>query len=461
MHDEIVLRQQLEDERRARLRAEALVDEKEHELTHLRRNLMGTMRALDEEAAKLRAVLQTAAEAIITFDADGHIQSVNPAAESVFGHCGTDLLGKHVRTLLPSNDLHGNTTTLDESFWTGTEDRGERRCVVGKRKDGSEFEMELSGSKVYLNGGWLHTWFFRDITQRRNLERQLAFAQKMESVGRLAAGIAHEINTPIQYIGHNTSFLESAIRVINQILNDYEDLRCQCEQHPDLMDQARKLADQAARVQLEFLRSEIPVALEQTAEGTQRVSQIVSAMKEFSHPGTRDKTYIHLNRAIESTVTISRNEWKYVSRVELDLADDLPKLLCHPGDLNQAILNLIVNAAHAIESQHGSGNQEGLISISTRSDGECIEIRISDNGTGIPQELLSKIYDPFFTTKPQGKGTGQGLALVYTAIVERHAGTVDIETEVGRGTTFILRLPLHSDTSSMGAGRHVAACPVC
>lgn len=460
MQDEMVLWQQLEDERRARTLAEASLVEKEHELAMLRRNLTGTMRALDEEAAKLRAVLQTAAEAILTFDASGHIQSANPAAESVFGYRRDDLLGKHVRMLLPANNAPGNLPALDESFWTGTEDRGERRYVVGKRKDGTEFEMELSGSRVYLNGGWLHTWFFRDITQRRNLERQLAFAQKMESVGRLAAGIAHEINTPIQYIGHNTSFLETAVQTINGILDEYESLRCSCETHPEFAVQAAKLAEKTAQGQLAFLRSEIPLALEQTAEGTQRVSQIVSAMKEFSHPGTRDKTYLHFNRAIESTVTISRNEWKYVSRMELDLADDLPQLLCYPGDLNQAILNLIVNAAHAIEAQHGSSSQ-GVISISTRAEADWMEVRIADNGTGIPRDLLDKIYDPFFTTKPQGKGTGQGLALVYTAIVERHAGTVEIETEVGQGTTFVLRLPLHLDTSNMGADHHVAACPVC
>ena len=189
----------------------------------------------------------------------------------------------------------------------------------------------------------------------------------------------------------------------------------------------------------------MPQAIRQSLEGTERVAKIVRAMKEFSHPGVEEKTAIDLNRAIESTVTVSRNEWKYVAEVVTDLDPDLPLVRCLPGDLNQAVLNLVVNAAHAIEKRREverNVDQLGHIAVSTRRVGDQVELRVADDGTGIPADVLPRIFDPFFTTKPVGKGTGQGLAITYSVVVEKHGGTIDVETESGRGTTFILRLPL-------------------
>jgi signal transduction histidine kinase len=201
----------------------------------------------------------------------------------------------------------------------------------------------------------------------------------------------------------------------------------------------------AADVDLGFLMTEIPKAIEQSLEGLNRVAEIVRAMKQFSHPDQDEPELADLNRAIENTVTVARNEWKYVADVELDLDPELPAVPCRAGRFNQVILNLIVNAAQAIGELVGDGAQErGKIHIMTRRGQGYVEIRVADTGTGIPARIRSRIFDPFFTTKQVGKGTGQGLAITHNIVVEQHGGSIEFETEEGKGTTFILRLPLQA-----------------
>jgi two-component system, NtrC family, sensor kinase len=290
----------------------------------------------------------------------------------------------------------------------------------------------------------------RDITarkqaeaERERMEIQLRHAQKLESIGQLAAGIAHEINTPTQYIGDNAIFLREAFKTLGRLVELLQSLLDQHEKGgctPEDVVAARRIFKDA---DLDFLLAEIPKAITQTLEGVKRVTRIVGAMKEFSHPGSDTKTRVDLNRAIESTVTVCRNEWKYVADLELDLAPELPFVPCLPGEFNQAILNLVINAVHAIEaSQAEGGKAKGLIRIRTRLIGEWVEIQVQDTGCGIPEPIRAKVFDPFFTTKPVGKGTGQGLAIVHSVIVEKHRGSITIESEVGTGTAFILRLPL-------------------
>ncbi|HDH97429.1 MAG TPA: histidine kinase, partial [Proteobacteria bacterium] len=196
---------------------------------------------------------------------------------------------------------------------------------------------------------------------------------------------------------------------------------------------------------MEFLAEEVPKAIDESLDGIERIASIVRAMKEFSHPGLEEKVAIDINRAIQNTVTISRNEWKYVADVELDLDPNLPLVPCLPRDINQVLLNIIVNAAHAIADVVGEGRAaKGKITISTRHIGDWVEIRISDTGTGIPPEIRHRIFDPFFTTKEVGKGTGQGLSIAHSIVVDKHKGQIFFETEMGKGTTFFIRLPLES-----------------
>jgi two-component system NtrC family sensor kinase len=282
-----------------------------------------------------------------------------------------------------------------------------------------------------------------DITELKVLEMQLGQAQKLEAIGQLAAGIAHEINTPIQYIGDNTRFLQDSFASMSSLLESYHCLLKATKSksvRPEMVAEVDSAIDEA---DMEYLSEEIPLALQQSLEGVSRVAEIVRAMREFSHPGTEEKKAIDINRAIESTITVARNEWKYVAEMETDLDTDLPRVLCLPGEFNQAILNLLVNAAHAIVDVVGDGaGAKGRITVSTRRDGDWAEIRISDTGTGIPEEVRPRIFEPFFTTKDVGEGTGQGLAIAYNVVVEKHNGTITFETEVGKGTTFIIRLPI-------------------
>jgi signal transduction histidine kinase len=267
-------------------------------------------------------------------------------------------------------------------------------------------------------------------------------SQKLEAVGRLAAGIAHEINTPIQFIGDNTRFLLNSFQDELRLLRKYEKLQEMAAQEPS---QAALLAEiSATRTEIEwpYLEEEIPRAIGQMLEGLGRVSAIVRGMKEFSHVDrSNEKSPGDINRALESTLIVARNELKYVAEVETDFAE-LPSVVCYLGDLNQVFLNLLVNAAHAIEEQMKISGKKGTIRVSTRQDGECVEISISDTGSGIPEDARNKIFEPFFTTKAVGKGTGQGLALARAMVVDKHAGTLTYRTEIGKGTTFFVRLPL-------------------
>jgi signal transduction histidine kinase len=281
-----------------------------------------------------------------------------------------------------------------------------------------------------------------DITDRTNLEAQLRQAQKLESVGQLAAGIAHEINTPTQYIGDNIRFLKDAFHDLGGLVANCQQTLAAAPDNNQSRKQVEKVSATLKSADTQFLLEEIPKAIEQSLEGVGRVAALVNAMKEFSHPGTKDKIHLDLNHAIQSTITVARNEWKYVADVVTDFDPSLPMVSCLAGEFNQVILNLIVNAAHTIaDVVKGGAFEKGTITVQTRNSGEWVEIRIQDNGAGIPEKVRPRIFDPFFTTKEIGKGTGQGLAIARSVIVDKHQGTIQFETELGKGTTFIIRLP--------------------
>ena len=282
-----------------------------------------------------------------------------------------------------------------------------------------------------------------DITERKRMEQDLAQAQKLEAVGQLAAGIAHEINTPIQYIGDNTRFLLEAFQGFSDLLTALERLLESCKAgtaDEALFHEVEQMLQQA---DVDYYAEEVPRAVLQSLDGVERVARIVRAIKEFAHPGSEEKQAIDLNRAVENTVTLARNEWKYVADMVTDFAPHLPLVQCRPSDINQVVLNLVVNAAQAIGEALGAGPQhKGTIRVSTRRDGPWAEIAVCDTGRGIPEEIHSKIFNPFFTTKEIGKGTGQGLAIAHSLVVEKHGGTISFDTELKRGTTFYVRLPI-------------------
>ena len=290
-----------------------------------------------------------------------------------------------------------------------------------------------------------------EMAARQRVELDLLQAHKLEAVGQLAAGIAHEINTPTQYIGDNISFLQTAFERLTGLVSRYREIvaaECEGDQSADLL---RTLDKTARRARLGFLETQVPRAIAQSLEGVERVSSIVSAMKAFAHPGSAEKTPVDLHAALRNTMTVARNEWKYVADVAWELDESLPTVPGLPGELNQVFLNLIVNAAHAIAEKVGDGSAgKGRITIATRRDDDAVEVRISDTGCGIPETVSDRIYEPFFTTKEVGRGSGQGLSIARSVVVEKHGGALTFTTREGEGTTFVARLPRDDPDSSRG-----------
>jgi signal transduction histidine kinase len=263
-----------------------------------------------------------------------------------------------------------------------------------------------------------------EMQQRKELETQLVHAQKMEAVGQLASGIAHEINSPSQFANDNILFLKDATDGFIKKLN----------QAPDAPDEA----------DIEFFKENAPEAVEQAAEGISRITTIVKSMKNFAYRDAESaKRNNDLNQAIRSTVVVATNEWKYHAEMDLRLQEDLPLVPCNVGEINQVVLNLIVNGAHAIRDRITDG-QKGNIVVSTRHypDAGCVIIAIADNGGGIPQKVQARIFEPFFTTKEVGVGTGQGLAIAHNVIVKSHNGQIWFDSKEGIGTTFYIKLPM-------------------
>jgi signal transduction histidine kinase/HAMP domain-containing protein len=292
-----------------------------------------------------------------------------------------------------------------------------------------------------------------DITDMRRMARELAAAQKLESVGRLAAGVAHEINTPVQFVSDNVEFVRTSMVDLTKVVEAYRLLQQAVQSSQDAaLAASRALAVEKA-VDLDYILENAPLALESSVEGLGRIATIVRSMKEFAHPDQGEKTLADLNQAIRSTLVIAHNEYKYVAEVDTDFGE-LPQVECYLGEINQVILNLLVNAAHAIADVVKESGGRGKLTVRTRADGNAVEIAISDSGTGIPPAVRDKIFDPFFTTKEVGKGTGQGLALAHSVVVNKHGGTLRFETEMGKGTTFFIRLPL---AAPAGAANHKRA----
>lgn len=408
-------------------------------------------RELAESLSVLHATLESTADGILVVDQQGRVVSFNGKFVRMWGISDTVLLTKDDKQFLGFvlSQLKEPGAFLNRVQELYTHPSSESYDLV-EFKDGRIFERYSQPQQI---GGISvgRVWSFRDITERKRAERektemeiQLQQAQKLESIGRLAAGIAHEINTPTQYIGDNVRFLHDAFTDLNNLLAAYGRLQSAAEQQCVTPALAAEVGALAQDLDVSYLTTEIPKAVRESLEGVERVARIVRSMKEFSHPGSTEKTAINLNQAIESTVTVARNEWKYVADLVLDLQPSLTPVLCLPGEFNQVILNLVINASHAIAEKVGDGSKEkGKITIQTRRDGEWVEVRVQDTGAGIPQAIQNRMFEPFFTTKPVGKGTGQGLAIARSVIVDKHGGTITFESTEGLGTTFIIRLPIN------------------
>jgi signal transduction histidine kinase/HAMP domain-containing protein len=316
--------------------------------------------------------------------------------------------------------------------------------------NGRRIEARWTGTCEAVTGVKVLRGLMLDITEVRRLGRELIAAQKLESVGRLAAGIAHEINTPVQFVSDNVQFLRTSLPDIAAVIHAYRNLLRAMQSGGDVAAAANLAAEADKAADLDYVMESAPPAIESSVEGLGRIAAIVRSMKEFAHPDQGEKKLVDLNQAIRSTLIVARNEYKYVAEIDTQFGE-FPPVQCYLGEMNQVILNLLVNAAHAISDVVKDTGSLGKITVRTRLDGDAVEISIADTGTGIPEAARDKIFDPFFTTKEVGKGTGQGLAIARSVVVNKHAGTLRFETECGKGTTFFIRLPFDAADVSQAA----------
>ncbi|MFK8028813.1 MAG: ATP-binding protein [Gammaproteobacteria bacterium] len=290
----------------------------------------------------------------------------------------------------------------------------------------------------------------RSTREKEKISEELRVAQRLEAIGQLAAGIAHEINTPAQFVGDNLEFLRNANEDQAVLINKY--LKIITRLSDPVRDEQLLLELETVKkeVDIEFLDEEVPSALANSLEGVKQISKIVRSIKDFSHPGQETKQTVDVNRAIEATMTVARSEWKYVAEIETNLGFDLPTIDAHASELNQVFLNMIVNAAHAIGKRKADDPKSGpgRIYIGTKVVGQRVEVCIRDNGCGIPKDIIDRVFDPFFTTKEVGKGTGQGLAIAHRIVTERHDGTIKINSEAGKFTEFKIYLSITSAESN-------------
>ena len=313
--------------------------------------------------------------------------------------------------------------------------------------DGRRAEVRWTGSCEWVDGAKMLRGLMLDITEVRRRGLEVAASQKLESVGRLAAGVAHEINTPVQFVTDNVHFVRTSMTDIAAVVRAYRALQHAVQSKGDVTGAAQHAAESEMTADLDYILENAPLAIESSIEGLGRIATIVRSMKEFAHPDQAVKQPADLNQAIRSTLVVAHNEYRYVAEVDVQLGD-LPLVPCHLGEINQVILNLLVNGSHAIADVVKDSGNLGKLTVRSGLDGKYVEISIGDTGTGIPEAARGKIFDPFFTTKEVGKGTGQGLAIARSVIVNKHGGTLRFESECGKGTTFFIRLPI----GAIGAG---------
>ena len=437
--------------------------------------LLATERAarirLQEELELRNGALDAAATHFMIIDVSAaiwRIVYVNRAICEHHGYVVTELLGRSPRMLVCPIQSREALDLLDQAVSRGNPLAVE---VVALRKDNTTFVVGMkvtpigaasSGARYYLCVGAditvrlaqeraqreLQEQLYSEMRERERMAIELRLAQKLESVGRLASGIAHEINTPIQYVGDSVLFLQSAAANLEGLRTEYRRALGQLADNEPPRAVLAGIEELETRIELPFLSKEIPQAFARTLEGVERVAAIVRAMKEFAHPDSVQHEYADLNHALQTTLTVARSEYKYHAQIDTRLGE-LPLVNCNVGELNQVFLNLIVNAAHALAAS-GQDASTGRITIVTASEDRQVCICITDNGCGIPAENLDKVFDPFFTTKPVGRGTGQGLAIARSIVTDRHGGRIQVHSVVGTGTTFTIHLPVQRACATEG-----------
>ncbi|MEO0398941.1 MAG: ATP-binding protein [Pseudomonadota bacterium] len=424
------------------------MEDKSRALFDANENLRRTTQTLEHQSKELNAILDNTLAGIALIDDAGLIRRINQALLTLLSYTDDEIVGTVARTMLLGESSNRPTPAVRKFNGSVVQTLD----VQGRRRNGAEFPMSLTIVPLAIDSRPHTVWICRDQTaeleaqkNRARLEQELAQAQKLESLGVMASGIAHEINTPVQYVADNVKFLHTAAHDLKRAFGAYQSV-CNSIGDPDeasaLAVTAQSIVDDA---DIHFVLDELPEALNHAIDGLEQITKIVGAVKTFAHPGASEKTEADINNLLRDTITVSRNEWKYVAELETNLQANLPPVEGFPQELSQVFLNLIVNAAQAIEEGR---SDNGRIVVITRLIESGVQIEVSDNGCGMKSDIKSKIFDPFFTTKGVGKGTGQGLSLCYNIITHHHGGKISVETQDGHGARFFVNLPTAASTRS-------------
>ncbi len=399
--------------------------------------------ALHQSEERARLLFATIPHPAYVFDiATLEFLEVNDAAVQQYGYSRDELLRMKTTDIAPDDDTERFQRRVNQQLSVVKGAAGQWKH---QSKDGRAIDVEIHFHDIDYDTHTARLAIAQDVTERNRLEIELRHSQKLEAVGSLAAGIAHEINTPVQFVGDNLRFLRDAYLDLNKVREKYEHLRDTAAADGEAERRlAKEVTETEREVDVDYLMEEIPKAIEQSLDGVTRAATLVRAMKEFAHPEGKEKAAADINEALRSTLIVARNELKYVADVDTDLGS-VPPVICNIGELNQVFLNLLVNAAHAIGEAKKLTGQKGLIGVRTWTEGDAVLISVSDTGCGIAENIREKVFNPFFTTKAIGRGTGQGLAIARSIVVEMHGGTLTFKSEVGKGTTFYVRLPLDAE----------------
>lgn len=405
----------------------------------------------EEENLEYKQLLTAISSILIGLDESSTIKLWNKSAENIFQLSFDEVRHKTLGQIAISCEIQAITEAIKECRENNQVVRTSE--IAYTRADGNAGFLGFSLSPINpdKNSKLSVLLVGADITAKKDMEKQLLHAQKLESIGQLSAGIAHEINTPIQYVGDNINFLSDSFSELASLVEDIKQMAAAAKENSQEPDMSKKILAAMETTDIDYLLEEIPAAIAQSKEGVFRVSKIVNAMKEFSH-GSDNKVNADINRAINSTIIVAQSEWKNVAQIETTFEENLPMVPCFLSEVNQVILNMIINAVHAIEDTLADKHQtQGLIKIATRTLNDSVEISISDSGSGIPEAIKNRVFDPFFTTKEVGKGSGQGLSIAYDVITRKHGGTISVNSRHGEGTTFIISLPLEPDETITSA----------
>jgi PAS domain S-box-containing protein len=412
----------------------------EHSIEVASREMEELKAKLSREHGKLTGILQAVPVGLAIVDREGRVIDRNSALEEILGRSPQETTGRFFWDFLPAEEVAAAQRVFEELISGRLSTNREQRRMLAKGGHVVLANVGLTAVRDDAGKTQMVIASIEDITAASQLEVELRHSQKLESVGRLAAGIAHEINTPIQFVGDNVDFLSGAFKQVLALCETYGKLCAKAASAPLSAEDLDGLKNEEEQADLEYIRANVATSIASTIDGVGRVARIVQSMKAFAHPDHGERAMADLNAALRDTLTVATNELKYVAKVETEFGK-IPAVPCFVNDLNQVFLNLLVNAAHAIGDVVGKSGELGVIRVRTYLEGSVVVIAISDTGTGIPEAVQGRIFDPFFTTKEVGKGTGQGLALARAVVVDQHGGALTFETEIGQGTTFFVRIP--------------------